>query len=112
MIRRPTRSQPWAPYHPHDRAEPLTPGEVYEFQIGLVPTGHLFRAGSRIKVRISGCDDPPTQSMEALGSGHIRRQSPSRVTVYHNAEHPSQLLVPITSGNVMGTYISGGHPYL
>ena len=108
----PTRSQPWAPYHPHEQAEPLTPGAIYEFQIGLVPTGHLFRAGSRIKVRISGCDDPPTQSMEALGSGHIRRQSPSRVTVYHNAEHPSQLLVPITSGNVMGTYISGGHPYL
>jgi len=106
------RSKPWEPFHPHTRVEPLQPGQVYEFNIGIVPTGHLFKAGSRIKLKISCCDDPPTNSFEVIGTGHIRRQTPSRVTVYHNADHPSHLLLPITSGNVMGTYISGGHPYL
>ncbi|MFB6129229.1 MAG: hypothetical protein ABEJ28_00215, partial [Salinigranum sp.] len=41
---------------------------------------------------------------------HLSRQSASRVTVYHDAERPSHLALPITAGNVMGTYRSGGRP--
>ena len=33
----PRRSLPYRPYHPHDRAEPLTPGEVYECDVEIVP---------------------------------------------------------------------------
>ncbi len=77
------RSKFWEPFHPHEKPEPLTPGEIYEFNIAIVPTGNLFRAGSRIKLTISCCDeDKPAHALEALGMGHIRRQSPSRVTVY------------------------------
>ena len=32
----PEKSKPWRPYHPHDRAEPLTPGEVYECDVEIV----------------------------------------------------------------------------
>jgi hypothetical protein len=32
--------------------------------------------------------------------------------VYHDAAHPSCLILPITRGNVLGTYISGGEPYM
>jgi predicted acyl esterase len=78
----PKHSKPWAPFHPHTKSEPLTPGKIYEFNIAIIPTGN------------------------------IRRQSPSRITVYHDAEHPSHLLLPITSGNVLGTFISGGKPYV
>jgi hypothetical protein len=53
----------------------------------------------------------PTNSLESIAAGHIRRQSGSRVTVYHNEEYPSHLLLPVTAGNVIGTYISGGKPY-
>ncbi|HEY7062528.1 MAG TPA: CocE/NonD family hydrolase [Chloroflexota bacterium] len=106
------RSAPWQPYHPHDRAEPLTPGEVHEFQIPIVPTANLFAGGSRIKLRVSCTDDEPGNSLEAIAAGHIRRQMPARVTVYHDAAHPSCLILPITSGNVLGTYISGGEPYM
>jgi hypothetical protein len=28
--------------------------------------------------------------------------------VHHDAEHPSHLLLPITRGNVLGTFVSGG----
>lgn len=109
----PNRSKPYEPFHPHARSEPLTPSEIYEFDIPLVPTGNLFRAGSRIKLKIACTDDHDLpHSLEVLASGHIRRQSPSRVTVFHDEEHPSYLLLPITEGNIMGTYFSGGKPYL
>ncbi len=107
----PKRSKRWHPYHPHTKAEPLTPGEIYEFSIPIVATAHHFKAGTRIKLRIACCDDVPQHALEAIAAGHIRRQSASRVTVYHNEDHPSHLLVPITAGNVIGTFVSGGHPY-
>lgn len=109
----PDRCKAYKPFHTHGKSEPLIPGEIYEFNIPLVPTGNLFRAGSRIKLKIACSDDPaPSHSLEALAGGHIRRQSPSRVTVFHNADYPSNLLLPITKGNIMGTFFSGGRPYL
>ncbi|MBI3091168.1 MAG: CocE/NonD family hydrolase [Candidatus Tectomicrobia bacterium] len=108
----PQRSKPWAPFFPHTQPEPLTPGEVTEFTIPLVPTCTLCKPGSRLVLKISCTDDPPKHPLEALASGHLHRASASRITVHHNAEHPSHLLLPITRGNVMGTFISGGKPYL
>jgi uncharacterized protein len=108
----PALSKPWEPFHPHARSGPLTPGKIYEFQIPLVATAEVFKAGSRIKLKISGCDDKPVHSLEAIAGGHIRRQTPARITVFHNEDYPSHLLLPVTGGNVMGTYISGGAPYL
>lgn len=32
----PARSKPWRPFHPHDRVEPLTPGEICECDIEFV----------------------------------------------------------------------------
>jgi hypothetical protein len=40
--------------------------------------------------------------------GHLWRQNNTRVTVYLDADHPSHMLLPITRGNRIGTYISGG----
>jgi len=108
----PARSQPWLPFHPHKNSQALYPGEVYEFEVGLVPTGNLFKAGSRIILRVTCSDDEPTNEFEAIAGGSICRQSPSRITLYHNANRPSQLIVPITKGNIMGTYFSGGKPYM
>ena len=109
----PDRSKPWEPFQPHTNPQPLTPGEIYEFNIRIIPTGDLIPAGSRIKLKIACCDDAqPAHSFEALAAGHIRRQSPSRITVFHNADYPSHLLLPVTMGNIIGTYIEGGRPYL
>jgi predicted acyl esterase len=107
----PDRSKRWEPYHPHARSEPLIPGKIYEFNIAIVATANLFKAGSRIKLKITCCDDQPDNALEAIAGGHIRRQSGSRVTVYHNDQYPSHLLLPVTAGNVIGTFVSGGHPY-
>jgi hypothetical protein len=39
---------------------------------------------------------------------HLCSQTSNTITVYNNAEYPSHLLLPITRGNVVGTYVSGG----
>jgi predicted acyl esterase len=89
----PEKSRPWQPYHPHDGREPLTPGEIYEFNIEIIPTGVLFKAGSRFAVRIKAAD---------------KDDRPAEITVHHNNRYPSPLFVPITKGNRIGTFMSGG----
>ncbi|MFC1991705.1 CocE/NonD family hydrolase [Chloroflexota bacterium] len=108
----PKRSSPWAPFHPHTKSQPLTPGKIYEFNISVVPTANLFKAGSKIGLKISCTDDAPKHAFEQIAAGNIRRQSSSRITVYQDADHPSHLLLPITKGNILGTFLSGGKPYV
>jgi uncharacterized protein len=101
-------SRPWEPVYLHETPEPLEPAKIYEFNIKLVPTGILFTAGSRIGVKISCADDEPRSALELIGGGSLRRSAVSRITVFHNEECPSYLLLPITKGNVVNTYFSGG----
>jgi hypothetical protein len=105
----PALSKPWQPHHAHTKREPLTPGEVYEFNIEIRPYGIEFKPGHRIGVRVKCVDDEGyTSSLEGHNIGHIWRQASSRVSVYHNADYPSHLILPITKGNVLGTFMSGG----
>jgi len=105
----PARSKPWRPWHPHTEREPLAPNQVYEFNIEVRPYGMLFEAGHRIGLRIKCADDEaPADALHAVGSGHIWRSTASRVTVHHDAERPSHILLPITRGNRIGTFMSGG----
>ncbi|MGI0092223.1 MAG: CocE/NonD family hydrolase [Nitrososphaerales archaeon] len=102
------RSKPWRPFHPHNRSVPLKPNEIYEFNIEILPTANLFKENHRIGLKISSVDDQPQNTHESLASLHLRSQSASRITVYHDAERPSNILVPVTDGNVIGTFLSGG----
>lgn len=104
----PDRSEPWEPIHRHAQAAPLTPGEIHEFDIKLVPTGNLFRAGSRIALRIRCVDDEPTNPLELSATGSLRRTAVARVTIFHNEDYPSCLLLPVTRGNLLNTFFSGG----
>jgi len=103
------KSKPWEPFHVHVKREPLRSGQIYDFDIKILPTGNLFKAGHRIGLRIRCVDDEkPKTSLEMIAQGHLWRQTSSWITVYHDSEHPSCLLLPITKGNIIGTYISGG----
>ena len=102
-------SEPWEPVLAHEKREPLEPSKIYEVKIPLVPTGRLFQAGERIAIRIKGADDePPVNSLQALARNHLRRPRPARITIHHDESHPSHLDLPITGGNVIGTFFSGG----
>jgi predicted acyl esterase len=103
-------SVPWQPVHLHTRREPLKPDQIYEFNIEVRPYAILLQAGERIGIKIKSADDEiPRNSLEAAATGHLIRRTGSHVTIYHDADHPSHLLLPITRGNRIGTYISGGH---
>jgi predicted acyl esterase len=52
----PGRSLPHRPYHPHDRVEPLTPGEVYECDVEIVPSCIVVPAGWRVALTVRGKD--------------------------------------------------------
>lgn len=105
----PARSKPWQPVQLHTQREPLRPNEVYGFNIEIRPYAILLKRGERLALRIKSADDDiPKDSLEAVGVGHLSLRAGSHVTVHHNAEHPSHLLLPITRGNRIGTFISGG----
>lgn len=102
-------SKPWEPIHAHESREPLEPGKIYALRIPIVPTARLFRAGERVAIRVKGADDePPLTSLQALARNHLCRPRPARITIHHDEAHPSRLDLPITRGNIIGTFFSGG----
>jgi hypothetical protein len=52
----PERSLPYRPWHPHDRTEPLTPGETVPLDIEIWPTSVVIPAGYRLAVTVQGRD--------------------------------------------------------
>jgi predicted acyl esterase len=52
----PALTTPYRPYHPHDRREPLMPGEVYELDVEIWPTCIVVPAGYRIALTVRGKD--------------------------------------------------------
>jgi hypothetical protein len=102
-----TLSKPWYPVLKHTHPQPVVPGQVYELSIAFAPITNLFKAGHRIMLKISSADDDP-ENIFQVGQYHLCSQTPNTITVYHNARYPSNLLLPVTRGNVIGTYVSGG----
>jgi predicted acyl esterase len=102
-------SLPWEPILEHSQREPLEPGAIYELHFDMVPTGRLFQKGDRIGIRIKSSDEEKALNrFQAQGRNHVWRQMPTRVAIYHDETHPSCIWLPVTRGNVIGTYISGG----
>ena len=50
------KSLPYRPYHPHDKAAWLTPGEVYECQVEIVTSCIVVPKGWRIALTVRGKD--------------------------------------------------------
>lgn len=80
-----------------EHAELMTPGEICEFTIVPYPIGNIFKAGHRIRLDISSSNFPrfdvnPNTS-EPLGMSN--RLQVADQTVYHDAEHPSHILLPL-----------------
>ena len=105
-------SAPYRPYHTHDTAEPLTPGEVYALQVELWPTCIVLPAGYRVALTLQGKDferataavQPASFVNPFRGSGpftHTNQQDrPAAIvggtqTLYGGGVHPSYLLLPV-----------------
>jgi hypothetical protein len=103
----PELSKPWHPVTVDKKLEPVIPGQVYKLAIGFSPLAYYFKAGEKLVLKISSADDDP-ENLFQVGMYHLFSQTPNTITIYHDAGHPSYLLLPITRGNIIGTYVSGG----
>lgn len=103
-------STPWAPHHPHDRVEPVPPGEVLRCELGFCGMSVRLAPGERLALRIASSDEEeaPPDPLRVTVLGHLSRQRASVVTLRHGPAFPSVLVLPVTEGNVLGTFLSGG----
>jgi putative CocE/NonD family hydrolase len=79
------------------QAEPIRPGEVYEYTIDLGATSNVFKAGHRIRLEISSSNFPRfdrnPNTGRALGEDTDLRTALQ--TVLHGTECPSHIVLPI-----------------
>jgi len=96
----PKRSKPWAPWHPltMEAQKPVVPGEVNEYQIEILSTANLFEKGHRICLDITSLDLATGVAGETnveYIANHVCSSKTVLHKIYHNAEYPSHLLLPI-----------------
>ena len=80
-------------------ARPLVPGKIYEYKIDLWSTSNVFLKGHRIRVEISSGNFPRfdrnlnTGKSAATDSTMVKATN----TIYHDAGHPSALVLPLVA---------------
>ncbi len=86
------------PYHPHDQIVPVVPHEPQEYQIEIFAVGHVFRPGHKLVLSISQPPAGDPIGSTRSGAPSYRYDShppPGPVTILHDADHPSSLLLPL-----------------
>jgi len=109
----PVRSTPYRPYHPHDRAEPLTPGEIVECEIEIVTSCIVVPQGWTVALTIRGKDYEYEGELSEFGKkfhygtrgtgGMTHNDADNRpaglyggrVTLHAGGAHAAYLLLPV-----------------
>lgn len=80
-----------------EKAEEVVPGKLYKYTIDLWATSNLFRAGHKIRLYVSSSNFP--RFNRNLNTGEMNfgasRMLKAQQTVYHEADHPSAVVLPI-----------------
>jgi predicted acyl esterase len=74
--------------------ELLKPDMVYRLEIDMWATANRFRAGHRLRLDISSSDFPRFDRNANRG-GEDGPPIPALQTIYHDAAHPSRLMLPV-----------------
>jgi putative CocE/NonD family hydrolase len=77
--------------------EPIVPGQIEKYRIDLWATGNLFQQGHRIRLYVSSSNFPRFNRNLNTGepmAGSTRQVSATQ-TIYHDAAHPSALILPV-----------------
>ena len=79
-------------------AKVLVPGEPFEFTIEMYPTALVFQRGHRIRLDISSSNFPRFDVNPNTGEplNQQRRWRVAMNSIYHDPQHPSRILLPIT----------------
>ncbi len=88
-----------------NRREPgelLEPGKIYELHIEFFPTSNLFKKGHTIRLDVSSSNFPrfdvnPNTGEPLMANGLWKVATN---TIYHDAEHPSHIVLPLVEGRV------------
>ena len=109
----PEKSAPYRPWHPHDKAEPLTPGEVYECDVEIVTSCIVVPVGWRVALTVRGKDYEYAGEVSEFakqfhystkGTGGMTHNDPddrppaifdNRVTLHAGGGRDPYLLLPI-----------------
>ena len=80
-----------------EKADLMTPGEVYEFVIDMPPTSNLFQKGHRICVDISSSNYPTYDPNPNTGDPYMigGKSMVAENSIYLDAEYPSHIVLPI-----------------
>ena len=75
----------------------INPGRVYQYTIDLWSTSQVLKAGHRMRVEISSSNFPRFDRNPNTGAaiGVDSRLATAQQTVYHSAEYPSHIVLPI-----------------
>jgi len=86
-----------ARYRAGGPAKLLTPGEVYEFRIAIGSTSNVFRKGHRIRLEVSSSNFPRFDRNLNTGESiaHGTHLLPALQTIFHDAEYPSRVTLPV-----------------
>jgi len=98
------RSTEYQPWHTHDEAQKLKPGEIVEVDVEIWPASLALPAGYRLALTLQGKDfERPGESGAQKGSGWFLHDDPrdrppetfaGTHTVYSGGERASYLLLP------------------
>jgi len=80
-----------------EHAALMKPGEIYQFTIEMYPTSLVFGRGHRIRLDISSSNFPRFDVNPNTGEplNDNRRSAVAENTLYHDAQHPSHILLPV-----------------
>jgi predicted acyl esterase len=80
------------PFYTHSNPQPLTPGEIYRFDIEVLPIAYLFKRGHRIRLEIVNGDSAVT---DAVFTHPYHPTLIGTDTIHHDSVHASCLRLPV-----------------
>ena len=105
----PEKTTPYRPFHPHDRVEPLTPGEVYECDVELVSTCIVVPAGWQVALTIRGKDYEYEGELSEFGKKfHYATRGTGGMTHNDPDDRPKEVFggkVTLYAGGGRGAYL-------
>ncbi len=79
-----------------EKANLLNPGQVYKFNLDVWSTSNVFRKGHVLRLEISSSNFPRFDRNLNTGEPAVAQRFGSAANaIYHDAEHPSALILPI-----------------
>jgi putative CocE/NonD family hydrolase len=86
----------------HEHPTEIEPNRVYEYRIRVGSTANVFKAGHRMRLEVSSSNFPMfdinNNTGQRVGESTLLQGKVATQAVFHDADRPSRLLVPVLPG--------------